>query len=147
MGAANYWDVIWSRDRLYTSVIHSMGAEVMLKMDRETFGLFFRSFFSLPTDMWIGFLDRTHTTRDVVIAFARMFLRAPLRIKFLLGRSGASAALRRPLISAVFGGLFLKPVGSCDVLRKPLYYRLRARLLSMLWYGKDAYKPHGHDDH
>eukprot|EP00928_Gymnodinium_smaydae_P071465 TRINITY_DN55035_c0_g1_i1.p1 TRINITY_DN55035_c0_g1~~TRINITY_DN55035_c0_g1_i1.p1 ORF type:complete len:461 (+),score=34.79 TRINITY_DN55035_c0_g1_i1:53-1435(+) len=116
--ALSFWANVWSEDKLRTSVIHSMGAEVLMKLDRASFGSFFCAFFDLSADMWMGFLDRTHTTKSLVFTFFKMFMRAPLRIKLLLARTGIGFAIRRPLVSAVFGGLFSGSGSAADSRRK-----------------------------
>eukprot|EP00451_Oxyrrhis_marina_P010021 CAMPEP_0204311066 /NCGR_PEP_ID=MMETSP0469-20131031/2111_1 /ASSEMBLY_ACC=CAM_ASM_000384 /TAXON_ID=2969 /ORGANISM="Oxyrrhis marina" /LENGTH=439 /DNA_ID=CAMNT_0051290951 /DNA_START=54 /DNA_END=1373 /DNA_ORIENTATION=- len=82
--ARSVWECIWSDDRLRQYTIYTMGADVIMSLNRKGLGQFFTAFFKTPMSHWTSFLDRTNTGREQVMTGVAMWLKASLTIKLRL---------------------------------------------------------------
>ena len=81
------WQGLWSRDRLRKHYLYLFGLDALMGFEAERLDHHFKTFFSLPTSDWSGFLSDTLSTPELVRAMLGLFGRAPNDVRWGLMKS------------------------------------------------------------
>jgi lycopene beta-cyclase len=95
------WLALWPRERVRRRALYLFGLASIMRCREPELQAFFGTFFQLPPASWQGYLSDTLSTRELLGTMVRLFLRAPMQMRFTLMRS---AGLERRLLWQALGG-------------------------------------------
>ncbi|NMF82449.1 lycopene beta cyclase [Nodosilinea sp. P-1105] len=84
------WQALWPQQRLRKHYLYRFGLENLMAFDAPQLNQFFKTFFSLDTPDWSGFLADTMTLPELVRAMLGLFSQAPNPVRWGLMRSVAT---------------------------------------------------------
>ena len=96
---ADVGGAVWPSTHLRSRALHDYGLDALLRLDAGDVAAFFDAFFELPEERWAAYLRIDTTPSAVAGIMARLFRRAPWRVRArlmagdprrLFGRAGAS---------------------------------------------------------
>ena len=98
--ARTAWQALWPLELRRKHALYRFGLEKLMRYPEDQLRLFFRTFFSLPTDQWYGFLTNTLSLPQLIAAMLRLFAVAPWSVRWgLMQQQGRELALLLRLIS------------------------------------------------
>ncbi len=95
------YDVVWPSTRRRAWELYTFGMEALLRFDGAAIRSFFRTFFDLPRELWMPYLQGTSTPAAVLWVMLRVLGRAEPSMKRALLRVGAGE--ERALLRAIVG--------------------------------------------
>ena len=98
VAAPHVWDTIWSPASRRTRSLHDYGLDVLVDLDADAVRRFFATFFDLDAGDWAAYLRIDTPPARLAGVMARMFRRAPwrLRARLVSGDPRAFAPILRP---------------------------------------------------
>lgn len=95
------WQALWPLELRRKHALYRFGLEKLMRYPEDQLRLFFRTFFSLPTAQWYGFLTNTLSLPQLIAAMLRLFAVAPWSVRWgLMQQQGRELALLLRLISS-----------------------------------------------
>ena len=79
--AAIGWNKLWPLELRRKQALYKFGLEKLIRFEEDQLRDFFRTFFTLPSNEWYGFLTNTLTISELVNAMIRMFFIAPWSVR------------------------------------------------------------------
>jgi len=80
--AQHAWRALWPLELRRKHALYRFGLEKLMRYPEDQLRLFFRTFFSLPTNQWYGFLTNTLSLPELIAAMLRLFAVAPWSVRF-----------------------------------------------------------------
>jgi lycopene beta-cyclase len=75
--AAMAWEALWPPEMRRKHALYRFGLEKLMRFPESQLRHFFRTFFSLPSDQWYGFLTNSQPLPELLGAMLRLFAMAP----------------------------------------------------------------------
>ncbi len=93
------WQGLWPASLRWRHAFYRFGLEKLMRFDEARLRHHFATFFSLPSELWYGFLTNTLEPPRLLAAMVRLFGLAPWDVRWgLMGLQGREAALLAPML-------------------------------------------------
>lgn len=76
------WQALWPKALRRKHALYQFGLEKLMRFPESQLRAFFATFFSLPNNLWYGFLANTLSVPQLLGAMLQLFLRAPWAVRW-----------------------------------------------------------------